>query len=308
VFIRARARHPADAIALYASSDIMYPNADLCRWKSLGRPGEGCCIEFDSHDFKYGRPDCFIAVEVLPSSYAATLPNAPATSANVAYSLTVDVVLEDELLSPELQNNYRQFKRLFQGTDGARTSQSERKRCDLNNCKSFTYGEISFVTFSNLLDICRPQKGEIFFDLGSGAGKGVFAANYIGQFSKCIGIEFLGGLFKSATETLDKYKADSTLWKSPEMFDKGAEPISFVNADMTEYDWWSTADIVFTSSICFEDSLFIPLTNRFERMKPGARVITLKMPNFSTDCFDTIERGWFKFSWGRCTTYILKHK
>jgi hypothetical protein len=76
-------------------------------------------------------------------------------------------------------------------------------------------------------------------------------------------------------------------------------PIEIVKGDMLEVDWWSNADIVYASSICFPDELVEGIAERCERLKKGARILTLK--NFP-------EKGYLrldymlklKMTWGRC--------
>lgn len=83
---------------------------------------------------------------------------------------------------------------------------------------SFTYGEVSFGTLATILwgPHMRLRPGGVFYgnepvrtqplrvvkahfaghmvDLGSGTGRGVFAAAFLHDFDRCIGIEILDGL------------------------------------------------------------------------------------------------------------------
>lgn len=78
----------------------------------------------------------------------------------------------------------------------------------------FTYGEITFEPIAEILkDLC--EKGliksgsSIFYDLGSGYGKPCLAAaiGVPGVFSKCIGIEYLDGLYAKSLELKALYDA-----------------------------------------------------------------------------------------------------
>src|SRR5882672_8410020 len=62
----------------------------------------------------------------------------------------------------------------------------------------FVYGEIEFPSFYLLLEKTKPQAGQVFYDLGSGSGKAVFAAALAFDFSKACGIELLPGLYQKA--------------------------------------------------------------------------------------------------------------
>jgi hypothetical protein len=48
------------------------------------------------------------------------------------------------------------------------------------------------------------EPGGIFYDLGSGAGKGVIAASLLHPFDRCTGIEFLESLHKMSLELKGK--------------------------------------------------------------------------------------------------------
>jgi hypothetical protein len=50
----------------------------------------------------------------------------------------------------------------------------------------------------------NPAPGGIFYDLGSGTGKAVFAARFVCDFARCIGIEILDGLHKQAASIVNR--------------------------------------------------------------------------------------------------------
>ena len=69
---------------------------------------------------------------------------------------------------------------------------------------------------------------------------------------------------------------------------------------MLEVDWWSTADIVYASSICFPDELIEGIMKRCALLKKGSRIITLKdflagVPYLRLDYLLKL-----KMTWGRC--------
>ena len=78
-------------------------------------------------------------------------------------------------------------------------SKKERDELSLNSI-SLTYGEIEFISFGEIFEIIKTQhgiinEGGIFYDLGSGSGKGIISAALLHGFNKCIGIEILKGLY-----------------------------------------------------------------------------------------------------------------
>ena len=63
------------------------------------------------------------------------------------------------------------------------------------------YGEVDFLSLGETLEIIKAihgdiPKGGVFYDLGSGTGKGVFSAALLHEFDRCVGIEILKGLFE----------------------------------------------------------------------------------------------------------------
>jgi hypothetical protein len=68
---------------------------------------------------------------------------------------------------------------------------------------------------------------------------------------------------------------------------------------MLEVDWWSTADIVYASSICFPDELIEGIVKKCAYLKKGARVLTLK--NFPERPYLRLDYNLkLKMTWGRC--------
>jgi hypothetical protein len=53
-----------------------------------------------------------------------------------------------------------------------------------------------------------PFSGGVFYDLGSGTGKALFATRLVCDFSRCIGIEILQALHKQAAAIVHKYNEE----------------------------------------------------------------------------------------------------
>ncbi|HEX2549046.1 MAG TPA: hypothetical protein VHM20_04400, partial [Gammaproteobacteria bacterium] len=82
------------------------------------------------------------------------------------------------------------LKLLYKNTPSAFISYRERKKLKIDE-DAFTYGEIEFLSFFSILDIVKPKSHEIFYDLGSGSGKALFAVALYGEIAQCYGIELL---------------------------------------------------------------------------------------------------------------------
>lgn len=109
----------------------------------------------------------------------------------------------------------------FPPTLGKAVSKKEREELQLKD-PNLVYGEITFdtlgVVFEKIKKVYgRPfqghsgpvgflqSRGGIFYDLGSGTGKGVIGAAILHNFDVCYGIECLEGLYSLSLDALNGY-------------------------------------------------------------------------------------------------------
>ena len=87
--------------------------------------------------------------------------------------------------------------------DAKRESRRERDERRWTRKQSFVYGEIEYASFEATLrkirDELRPGQ-DVFYDLGSGAGRPVVAAAVLFPFRACRGVELLAGLSRLARD------------------------------------------------------------------------------------------------------------
>lgn len=133
----------------------------------------------------------------------------------VSCKISLECVLDCADLSPALQARFQLFRSLFAAVDGSSMSQKDRMALGSGGVDEpcFTYGEIGnaathggtscsyiysycadspclaeFPSFVRLLEDVGAREGQVFADLGSGAGKAVVAAALSGiKFLRCIG-------------------------------------------------------------------------------------------------------------------------
>ena len=146
---------------------------------------------------------------------------------------------------------------------------------------TLTYGEFSGSGFHALLQLAVQESGRdpssmVFCDLGSGAGRLTLSAAAAWPFRRCLGLELLEPLHKSA---LQMYEYATAL--ADELGQKLA-PCSFECVDMTSPEadeHLADVTIAFAFSTCFSDARFA--TALREKLPAGTLVVTVDalMPN-----------------------------
>ncbi len=208
--------------------------------------------------------------------------------------MTPQALLDAGLDLPQLQDI------LYADVDGYGLSTKGRERI-ANFGEDFTYGEVTPQVMWDMLHTANAQPGEVFYDLGSGTGKGVLFAGLLFDFVKCTGIEYLKELNDSAEMALARYQG-YVLPLLPAH--KSAPEMSFICGDMREQDI-SDADIVFTHCTCFSPTLMEGLRTKVDGLKSGARVITISRelgsPNY-------VYQGMLpvQMAWGSATAYMYQ--
>ena len=175
---------------------------------------------------------------------------------------------------------------------------------------SLAYGEIDFESSCRLLQSLPPQElatagNGIFYDIGSGAGRAVFAARFTGDYELCVGIELLNNLHQIAIGVHNRYKKScqqKLKWKT----------VAFHCADLMEYDW-SDGTVVYVNNFLFDDGLMATIANKAQNLRSGAYLISLKIFDVGTavnppfnKTFAMIQEKSLPMSWGEETIYVYR--
>ena len=125
--------------------------------------------------------------------------------------------------------------------------------------QSFVYGEITYPSFATILKHIKPyiKRDGVFYDLGSGTGRPVFAAALLSDFSRCRGIELVPELHQEADMHLERYEEKLLANYSLDDYytnQRRRQTIEFIQGDILEVDW-SDGDVVFANSTCFDREL-----------------------------------------------------
>lgn len=198
-----------------------------------------------------------------------------------------------------LQEYQKKWDDLFQdcSTDFAKkASKMERDELGLKKA-SLVYGEISFVSFGVVfLNQIKLKPGGVYYDLGSGTGRSVFAAEMLHDFDKLIGVEILESLHTAAVDVLEKFRASRS--------DASKKQIDFIRSDFLELDW-SDGDMVFANSTCFDEQLMLQLGQKGQHLKEGAYFVTFTK-QLKSPYFDLIHSKQYRMSWGIATVHVQR--
>jgi len=192
---------------------------------------------------------------------------------------------------------------------GKEVSKQERD-CMINEDYTLTYGEVDFTSLGETFATIKAQHGGIpsrgvFYDLGSGTGKGVIAAALLHDFAVCKGIEILKGLYDVSAQLKEEYDTvkGEIRQNYPELFPQLPE-VRFEHGSFFDIDW-SDASMIFANSTCFSSEMMRHLGN--SNVAPGTIALTLTK-SFSPGVWDTLASFRKQMSWGEATVFIQRRK
>lgn len=185
---------------------------------------------------------------------------------------------------------------LYDDVSGYDLSYKARKKLEYYD-RGFTYGEIVPESVKAFVKSIEPKEGEIFYDLGSGTGKGVLSAALLFPFGKVVGIELLDDLHAAATSVLQRFNREI----KPGLVLKKVPQIEFHQGDFLNHDL-SDGDILFAHATCFHDGLMRGLAKKLEGLKKGTKLLVVSQ-TIESPIYRLLARQEYKFSWGDATLH-----
>lgn len=204
------------------------------------------------------------------------------------------------LNSPQIKNTQVFLSKIYQGVNAHLVSLSARKAQEIIDV-AYTYGEIDFFSFAAALKVCEPQSGEIFYDIGAGAGKTVFASALLYDFAKTRGIESLSALYQLSLKQLDLFIQNVKQYK---YFAKRNFNIEFYSQNLLDISF-EEADIVFINATCYIDDFWLAVREKIDQLKVGARII-LASKRLKGEQYALIDAQIAVTSWGNSSVFIYK--
>jgi len=183
----------------------------------------------------------------------------------------------------QIKKHLQNIENIFHDVNGFELSYLEKK--DHPNL-SLTYGEIHLESFLALLSLAKPRPEHVFYDLGSGVGKTVFAASMVYGFQKAYGIETLKNLNSIARNKQKKHATDLNM--------------EFIQQDVQQVDWHD-AHILFINVASFVSDTWEALSKKLCE-KPAPIIITCSKP-LNNQKF-SIHETMVLCSWGIVPAFI----
>lgn len=181
---------------------------------------------------------------------------------------------------------------LYRDVDGRATALAARDNNTKFQQEQFTYGEIIFVPFIALLELCQPIANEVYYDLGSGAGKSIFTAALFFEFKKLIGVEIIPELHQLSEKVLHKFENQIATIQE---FAHKKNTIHFLQQDLLNSDL-TDADIVFINGTCFVGEHWDKIQQKLDFLKVGSRVMLttkkLTSEKFTLQIFRICSMSW----------------
>lgn len=180
---------------------------------------------------------------------------------------------------------------IYSNIDGHTISYKSRKNLFYTD-KTLVYGEILLDSFYQIIKSVGPKENEVFYDLGSGVGKAVFAARLLFPFGKSTGIELLSDIYQGSVQAKNIFekKYQKQLLKKEKF-----KQTEFINKNIFDVDF-SDGDVIFFHATCCPDQLMVPISKKLETLKKEARVIIvtryLYSDNFVLQKSETHQMGW----------------
>ncbi|KAF7277997.1 hypothetical protein GWI33_008992 [Rhynchophorus ferrugineus] len=164
------------------------------------------------------------------------------------------------------------LRHIIQQTYSAAVTDAE----ELNKYQAFSpdvYGETSFDLITQMLDVIKPGKDDVFVDLGSGVGQVVLQLAGASPCKRCVGIERADVPAKYAKAMESKFK----FWM--QWYGKRYGYFELIKGDFFHdafRDKFTEATVIFVNNFAFGPAVDHKLKERFAELKQGTKIVSSK--------------------------------
>ena len=187
---------------------------------------------------------------------------------------------------------------LYQDVDGFAASKRARIKQD---AMEYVYGEIELLSFMALLSLIKPDHNTVFYDLGCGSGKAVFACALVYDVKKSCGIELFAELYELAIQQKDRLMllvSDD----NNKIYAKKASTVCFINDNFLQADF-NDATLIFINATGFFGATWEALNLLLSSIKSCQIVITTSK-KLTIPVFKVMKITIMEMSWGLVKVYI----
>lgn len=192
----------------------------------------------------------------------------------------------------KIQGALQLLNKLYANVNGHRVAKFAKLRRNIQS-DSFLYGEIDFLAFMALMSYCSPTHEDVFFDLGSGAGKAVLSAALGFELKQAVGIELIPELVHLSNKLLDEVTKQSQIHCSP---------VLFMYDDILSTDI-SAATIVFVNATAFQGKIWDSILSKILQLPVGTRVVVTSK-RLPASHFQALYQGMEVMSWGMNSAFV----
>lgn len=186
---------------------------------------------------------------------------------------------------------------------GKRVSQKEREQKYLVD-ECYAYGELDFDIFATIYikvsTVYGSKTGKsIFYDLGAGCGLLVFAAAFIGHFTRAIGVENVTSLLERGEKRMPRWE------QMKEPFPKKIKDcnVEWVEDNILTSNFWVEGSFIFLHWTAFSKEQRATISKALSQCAEGSHVLSFTTP-VEGDDFIVLVKDTCETSWGRAEFFF----
>ncbi|MFH1462006.1 MAG: hypothetical protein ABIF12_03610 [bacterium] len=208
-------------------------------------------------------------------------------------NLIIILLFSTTNLFSKSSNTKEYLQTIYSDISGYNISEQDRETVNKNG--SAVYGEIKYESLKTILDDLKPNKNDVFYDLGSGVGKATVQASLDYKFNRCFGIELSKERHEQAEKICKLLKKDKKISRY--------HNVIFKNQDIAKTNF-KNASIIYICSTCYPESLINILMKKFKDLKPGTRILTLKSLHLTKN-LELVKTYNLAVSWSKSSPIYL---
>lgn len=169
----------------------------------------------------------------------------------------------------------------------------------------WAYGELDHEVFATIYEKITKAYGikpkGTFCDLGSGAGPLVYAAAFIGDFSECIGVEYITALLEAGERKLSRWNRIKKDFPQSMQLLK----MTWNNENYLEFDAWTKSTFITAHWTTLPKALVEQASLMMDQCAEGTMVVTFTHELVNSN-FDLLVKDTCRVSWGEADFFVYE--